>query len=51
MFSPEHENLSAAILKCNNGLLEWHTELGSVNILNYASAFGRVFWGVNFSFA
>lgn len=42
MFLPDHENLSLSILKWNNGLLEWCTKLGRVNILNYMSAFGSV---------
>lgn len=34
MFLSEHENLSLGILKRNHELLEWHTELGRINILN-----------------
>lgn len=42
MFLSQCENLSPGILKQKNGLLEWHTELGRVNILNYVGAFGSV---------
>lgn len=42
MFLSQCENLSPGILKQKNGLLEWHTELGRVHILNYVGAFGSV---------
>lgn len=41
MFLSEHENLSLGIFNRNNELLEWHTELGRINILNYVGAFGE----------
>lgn len=39
MFLSEHENLSLGIFNRKNELLEWHTELGRINILNYVGAF------------
>lgn len=42
MFLSQCENLSPGILKQKNGLLEWHTDLRRVNILNYVGAFGSV---------